>query len=73
MQLLLKLGVLDGELLIKILLRSIYVQKKIFTLKIEQGLEVLIPKELSQERFPYSFRFYDPIFEIIREHISPEK
>ena len=32
---------------------------------IEQGADILIPKDLSQDNLPYSFRYYDPIISII--------
>ena len=42
-------------------------------LDIEQGDLVYIPKELAQDTFPLSFRFYDPIEKIASRFMSPEK
>ena len=39
-------------------------------LDIEGGDEALIPKELSQDQLPYSFRFYDPIIAIIQDNVE---
>jgi hypothetical protein len=36
-------------------------------------MESLIPNDLSQDKLPYSFRFYDPIIAIIQENISDNK
>jgi len=46
--------------------------KELFTLEIEQGCEVFIPKELSQKSLPVSFRFYDPIIKIVQGLISDD-
>ena len=40
---------------------------------IEEGLPTLIPKELSQENYPLSYRFYDPIIATVKENLSKEK
>ena len=42
-------------------------------LDIEQGDLVFIPKELSQDSFPLSFKFYDPIEKIASRFLSDEK
>ena len=42
-------------------------------LDIEQGDIVFIPKELSQDSFPLSFKFYDPIEKIASRFLSPAK
>jgi len=39
----------------------------------EIGLETVIPKDLSQDNLPPSFRFYDPIQLIINDGISEER
>lgn len=46
--------------------------KDLFIMDIEQGQEVFIPKELSQDHLPLSFRFYDPILMLIQEQVSEE-
>lgn len=40
---------------------------------IEQGGEVLIPKEMAQELLPRSFRYYDPILNIIVDNINEDQ
>jgi len=41
-------------------------------LELEQGVEVYIPNELSVDRYPISYRFYDPIILISNSMISLE-
>jgi len=36
-----------------------------FVYNIAMGQEVFIPRDLSMDIFPKSFRYYDPIFQII--------
>ena len=60
--------VLTGELYIQVLLKKIALVRSIFIANFEQGYEVLIPYELSQEHLPASFRFYDPLIQIINEN-----
>lgn len=40
---------------------------------VEDGGEVYIPKELSQDHLPYSFRYYDPILNLIMDNFDEEK
>ena len=42
-------------------------------MKLENGQEVWIPKDLSQNNLPYSFRFYDPIIHFIYKYIADDK
>lgn len=67
MKLILSFKVLTGELYIQILLKKIQMARILFIAKLEQGLEVMIPHELSQDQLPISFRFYDPILQIANE------
>ena len=41
--------------------------------EIEYGGEVFIPNELSQDRLPYAFRYYDPILTFVQDNIDDEK
>lgn len=59
---------LNGELFIHVTLEMIRLSKQIFVHQIEQGQSVFIPKQLSQDGLPMSFRFYDPILRIIQSH-----
>ena len=47
--------------------------KELLAHEMEQGGEVSIPSELSQEGLPLSFRYYDPIFNIMQDLISDDK
>lgn len=55
------------------MLQRIEFARKIFIMNIELGLEVLIPKLLSMDSLPLSYRFYDPIQAIVRELMSEER
>lgn len=63
---------IHGISLIRSLLRKIQIVKELFIFDVEQGQEVFIPKELSQDHLPQSFRFYDPILMLIQERVSNE-
>lgn len=39
--------------------------RELFLMDVESGVEVLIPQELSQKKLPHSFRYYDPILNIV--------
>ena len=54
-----------GYLFIRLMLYKYKIAKELFTLEIEQGCPVLIPKELSQKHLPKSFRYYDPHMRIV--------
>ena len=51
-------------------LKIIELEKKLFSLLLERGTEVRIPNTLLQTRYPQSFRYYDPIINIIKIHFS---
>lgn len=44
-----------------------------FLLELEQDSDVLIPTELSQDKLPMSFRYYDPIIMLIQEKLSKDR
>ena len=46
--------------------------KQHFVLEMELGQEVFIPKILSCDKYPLSYRFYDPIIQIINQFFSQE-
>lgn len=55
-----------GDLLfLKCLVKRVELTKKIFMQDVEEGGEIFIPQELSQNQLPYSFRYYDPILTFI--------
>ena len=47
--------------------------KKVFILEFELGHEVLIPQSLSQDQLPLSFRYYDPIIQLIQLKLSMQR
>ena len=47
--------------------------KLLFLLELEQDSDVLIPDELSQDKLPMSFRYYDPIIMLIQEKLSKDR
>ena len=53
--------------------KLIEIQKDIFMLDIQQGQESFIPQELSQDHLPASYKFYDPIVQIIESSISDDR
>ena len=56
---------ISGILYVEALIKKIELVKQILIYDVEQGNESFIPKELSQDNLPLSFRFYDPIIPII--------
>lgn len=46
--------------------------KELFLFDIEEGSQVFIPKQLSQDQFPYSMRYYDSVIGYIQENINEE-
>lgn len=59
-----------GLFYIDALLKRINLAKEIFVLDIEQGNDVFIMDDLSQQKLPISFRYYDPIIKIIFNRMS---
>jgi len=47
--------------------------KELFIMDIEEGGEVYIPLKMNQEQIPRSFRYYDPIMNIIIDNICIDK
>ena len=67
------LKALKGIIMLNAMLKRIKLQKELFVLDIEDGNEIYIPSALTQDRLPYSFRFYDPIIALINENISENR
>jgi hypothetical protein len=63
----------QGELLVLIQIEIVRLSKIIFVCQIEQGQSVFIPREISQDRLPVSFRYYDPVLRIIQSFCSSER
>ena len=58
-KLILSLGIAYKSLYLKLVLKRIQVAKLILMNDIEYGDEGLLTNDISQDRWPYSFRFYD--------------
>ena len=56
-----------------IVLKKLYnIVRSIFVLDLEIGQIVAIPKMLSLDKFPISFRYYDPILFYLHLNISSD-
>ena len=64
---LLKIGKLEDVFFIKAALKKKALVKQLFVLEVEHSCEVFIPQELSCDSYPYSFRYYDPVIQIINK------
>ena len=58
-------GSIKGMMYIEAMIYKIKLIKELFIYELECGFECIIPKELSQDTFPFSFRYYDPIIAIV--------
>lgn len=61
LQMIINLRVIEGPLFIYALLERVNLSKAILALKLEQGVESLIPPELGQKHLPLTFQYYDSI------------
>ena len=67
------LNCIHGLVYLRALIMKINFTKQIFIQDIEEGLETMIPKDLSQARLPYSCRYYDPILAILQSGITDDR
>ena len=67
------MNLLVKELYLEMLIRKIELNKELFILDMEQGCEVLIPKFISMEDLPMSFKFYYSSIHIIQDNFDIEK
>jgi len=44
-----------------------------FLLDLQQGMEALVPYDLSQDHLPMSFRYYDFILMLIQDSVSQDR
>ena len=65
LQLCTKLRAIHGQVYLMALLKRIELEKAEFVYQIEEGEQVFIPRDLSQDELPQSFRYYDPIMAIV--------
>ena len=61
---------LRGILYVEVLLEKFKTIKELFIHEVEDGIETFIPKDLSQDHLPMSFRYYDPVIAVVSEHVS---
>lgn len=64
-KLLINMKAICGVLFIKSLIKREELAKYLFVNEIEDGQEVYIPQELSQDKLAPSFKYYDPILAFI--------
>lgn len=67
------LGMISGPRYIEAVIERIHLTKSQFILDLEQGNEVIIPKEINQDFLPASYRYYDSILLMIQENITLEQ
>ena len=73
LKLLKSIGAFKGHFYVKALLRRIHLSKQLLIIELEQGLEIFIPRDFQQNELPNSFRYFDPILQIVQESISKER
>ena len=59
------LGMISGPRYIEAVIERIHLTKSQFILDLEQGTEVIIPKEINQDFLPASYRYYDCLLMMI--------
>ena len=73
LKMVINLKAVSGLCYIMVALKKIDIVKKIFIVEIEDGNEVYIPKELSQDHYPASYRYYDSLISMTQTGISESK
>jgi hypothetical protein len=69
-KLILSLGIASGSLFLKLVLKRIQIAKLIILNDIENGDPGLLVSDISQDKWPYSFRFYDFILQFVDKRLS---
>ena len=64
-KLVLNLKSLQGALYLKTVLEKIEISRKLFVIAVQDGDEIYVPNDLSQTQLPISFRYYDPIIQVV--------
>ena len=68
-KLLMRMKWFKGPVSIILQQKLIELDKQLFTLLLERGSEgIMIPESLQQSKYPASFKFYDPIINIVKEN-----
>ena len=73
LKLVIGLKCIKGPLFLKILKEKYEITKKLFLQEVQDGGDVFIPQDLSQNRLPWSFRYYDPLLLNVTERMGDEK
>ena len=60
-KMLISLKAVSGLMFVRLLIKRVELVKELFIQETEDGGEIFIPYELSQDFLPQSFRYYDPV------------
>lgn len=64
------MNMIKGPLYIKFQLKLMQLEKELFTLEISRGTEVKIPPSLDQSKLPFSYRYFDPVINIVKSNLE---
>lgn len=70
---LINMKLITGPRLLESLLKKIELVKELFLMDLELGEEVIIPRELSQDTLPYSYRYYDYILLMVQDKATQDR
>jgi hypothetical protein len=59
--------------MVKAILAKIEQSRRTFIIDISDGCEVFIPKDLSQDQLPLSYRYYDPLIQIVQDRMADDR
>ena len=61
---------ITGRAYLKAILKKIELARDLLVLDVETGQEAMIPKLLSQDWLPQSFRYYDAVLKMVQNNIK---
>ena len=64
---------IQGPRYMEALLMRIQLVKELFLMDMEQGIEVNIPREISMDHWPLSYRYYDSILMMIQDKVTSDR
>jgi hypothetical protein len=70
LSMIINLKMIHGYHYLKTALMKKEISRELFILSLEGTMEVFIPKDLSMDHLPYSFRYYDHLIVTAQENIS---
>jgi len=73
LNMMINMKLINGPRYIETILKKLELVKELFLMDLEIGEEVLIPKELSQDGLPYSYRYYDYILLLVQEKATSDR